>query len=66
MKYCLSLRQFSFPTINKMYISGFKELIFQLLALLIYITLVFAEWNTKDYMKREHSLYKPYQGKIGL
>jgi mannose-binding lectin 2 len=23
-----------------------------------------AEWNTKDYMKREHSLIKPYQGKV--
>ena len=21
------------------------------------------EWNTKDYLKREHSLVKPYQGK---
>lgn len=31
-----------------------------------YITLVFnpilAEWNTKDYVRREHSLTKPYQG----
>ncbi|XP_076631088.1 vesicular integral-membrane protein VIP36 [Colletes latitarsis] len=24
--------------------------------------LVVAEWNTKDYMKREHSLIRPYQG----
>lgn len=23
---------------------------------------VFAEWNTKDYLKREHTLVKPYQG----
>jgi mannose-binding lectin 2 len=23
-----------------------------------------AEWNTKDYMKREHSLIKPYQGEV--
>lgn len=22
-----------------------------------------AEWNTKDYMKKEHSLVRPYQGK---
>lgn len=22
-----------------------------------------AEWNTNDYMKREHSLIKPYQGR---
>lgn len=21
-----------------------------------------SEWNTRDYMKREHSLLKPYQG----
>lgn len=27
---------------------------------------VFSEWNTRDYMKREHSLLKPYQGKINL
>lgn len=39
---------------------------FSLLKLSIFISvfnLVLAEWNTKDYMKREHSLYKPYQGK---
>lgn len=23
---------------------------------------VLAEWNTKDYLKREHSLIKPYSG----
>lgn len=23
-----------------------------------------AEWNTKDFMKREHSLIKPYQGEF--
>lgn len=39
----------------------------------MYVTLIFvlivsilkftsAEWNTKDYMKREHSLIRPYQG----
>lgn len=26
------------------------------------LELVVAEWNTKDYMKREHSLIRPYQG----
>lgn len=26
------------------------------------VSSVAAEWNTKDYMKREHSLIKPYQG----
>lgn len=25
-----------------------------------------SEWNTRDYMKREHSLLKPYQGKMFL
>lgn len=25
---------------------------------------VYSEWNTRDYMKREHSLLKPYQGKM--
>ncbi|KAG8262550.1 Vesicular integral-membrane protein VIP36 [Homalodisca vitripennis] len=28
----------------------------------ILFSLVFGEWNTNDYLKREHSLYKPYQG----
>lgn len=39
----------------------------------MYLTLIYAlivsilksagaEWNTKDYMKREHSLIRPYQG----
>lgn len=32
-----------------------------LVALLV--TFSDAEWNTNDYMKREHSLVKPYQGK---
>ena len=27
-----------------------------------FLTLVRAEWNTKDFQKREHSLVKPYQG----
>lgn len=34
--------------------------------LLLIIGFVFfvgaAEWNTMDYMKREHSLIRPYQG----
>jgi hypothetical protein len=25
-----------------------------------------AEWNTKDYMKREQSLIKPYQGEVQI
>nr|CAG4640926.1 EOG090X07L3 [Eulimnadia texana] len=29
---------------------------------LLAICLATAEWNTKDYLKREHSLVKPYQG----
>jgi hypothetical protein len=27
---------------------------------------VYSEWNTRDYMKRDHSLLKPYQGKINF
>eukprot|EP00092_Neocalanus_flemingeri_P089581 GFUD01113355.1.p1 GENE.GFUD01113355.1~~GFUD01113355.1.p1 ORF type:complete len:328 (+),score=74.62 GFUD01113355.1:49-1032(+) len=30
--------------------------------LVIHATLLKAEWNTKDFLKREHSLTKPYQG----
>lgn len=33
-----------------------------LLTLLLLFLQINAEWNTKDYMKREHSLIKPYQG----
>ena len=33
---------------------------FTLLALSV--TYLRAEWNTKDFLKREHSLIKPYQG----
>nr|ATU82906.1 secreted Lectin-like protein [Pristhesancus plagipennis] len=32
-----------------------------LLNLLIVVN-VLAEWNSNDFMKREHSLIKPYQG----
>lgn len=27
---------------------------------------VYSEWNTRDYMKRDHSLLKPYQGKTNF
>ena len=30
----------------------------------IFVTISSAEWNTNDYMKRVHSLVKPYQGKL--
>jgi len=30
--------------------------------LFFFLSTVFAEWNTKDFQKREHSLIKPYQG----
>ena len=30
----------------------------------LFVTFSDAEWNTNDYMKREHSLVKPYQGKF--
>ncbi|XP_069679328.1 vesicular integral-membrane protein VIP36 [Periplaneta americana] len=30
--------------------------------LLLFLLQIKAEWNTKDYMKREHCLIKPYQG----
>ena len=33
-----------------------------LCALVLLLSAADAEWNTKDYMKREHSLIKPYQG----
>ena len=29
-----------------------------------FVTFSKAQWNTNDYMKREHSLIKPYQGKF--
>lgn len=33
-----------------------------LLLIISVLESVAQEWNTKDYMKREHSLIKPYQG----
>ena len=39
-----------------MYFEGLLGTIFS------FLTLVKAEWNTKDFQKREHSLVKPYQG----
>lgn len=30
--------------------------------LILLLTPILAEWNTKDYIRREHSLTKPYQG----
>lgn len=36
------------------------QLVINLLVFLI--SAVWAEWNTKDFQKREHSLVKPYQG----
>ncbi len=32
------------------------------MTVLFFISIVSASWNTRDYMKREHSLIKPYQG----
>jgi hypothetical protein len=38
----------------------FNEFVGLLLCFLSYVN---AEWNTKDFMKREHSLIKPYYGR---
>lgn len=32
--------------------------------LLMFLCVVNCEWNTNDYLKREHSLMKPYTGKL--
>lgn len=37
-----------------------------ILDLLLCIVQSNANWNTKDYLKREHSLIKPYQGNLIL
>lgn len=37
-----------------------------LITLIFYQTFTNAEWNTKDYLKKEHSLLKPYHGRFGL
>jgi len=31
---------------------------------LIILVQVLGEWNTEDYLKREHTLVKPYQGDL--
>ncbi|KAI5645620.1 legume-like lectin family domain-containing protein [Phthorimaea operculella] len=33
-----------------------------LFSIFVFFTPIFAEWNTRDYVRREHSLTKPYQG----
>lgn len=35
---------------------------FTILCISIFIIPILAEWNTRDYIRREHSLTKPYQG----
>lgn len=34
----------------------------QILCATLFLNPIFAEWNTRDYIRREHSLTKPYQG----
>lgn len=40
-----------------------KMLIIYLVVNIISISIVLGAWNTNDYLKREHSVVKPYQGK---
>ncbi|KPI93706.1 Vesicular integral-membrane protein VIP36 [Papilio xuthus] len=39
-----------------------KFLFIKFLFISVFYTPVFAEWNTRDYIMRQHSLTKPYQG----
>ncbi|KPJ19628.1 Vesicular integral-membrane protein VIP36 [Papilio machaon] len=39
-----------------------KLLFIKFLFISVFYTSVFAEWNTRDYIMRQHSLTKPYQG----
>lgn len=39
-----------------------RIIVFKLIYVFLY-SWVSATWNTQDYMKRDHSLIKPYQGK---
>ncbi|KAL0811430.1 hypothetical protein ABMA28_009832 [Loxostege sticticalis] len=41
---------------------GKSVLLTQILVLFSLCSPIFAEWNTRDYVRREHSLTKPYQG----
>ena len=43
-----------------------SELIWCYVFLVGVLNVVGAEWNTNDYMKREHSLVRPYQGSKNL
>lgn len=40
----------------------FKMLLYYILLINLF-NIVTGEWNSNDYMKREHSLVRPYQGK---
>ncbi|OWR42588.1 vesicular mannose-binding lectin protein [Danaus plexippus plexippus] len=39
-----------------------RTIFHQFLIVFLLLTPVLAEWNTRDYIRREHSLTKPYQG----
>jgi len=40
----------------------YRNLIDRFVLVFANMLVVLAEWNTKDYMKKDHSLVKPYQG----
>ncbi|XP_066998715.2 vesicular integral-membrane protein VIP36 [Anabrus simplex] len=44
------------------YVEIMPKTLLILIVVLLTSLITSAEWNTKDYMKREHSLIKPYQG----
>lgn len=39
-----------------------KSVLNSIFLLPLFLTPILAEWNTRDYIRREHSLTKPYQG----
>ncbi|XP_045455543.1 vesicular integral-membrane protein VIP36 [Melitaea cinxia] len=39
-----------------------KSVLSSIFLLPLFLTPILAEWNTRDYIRREHSLTKPYQG----
>ena len=52
--------QITLPLSVKMMLNVVVRYFFTVLTLSV--TYLRAEWNTKDFLKREHSLIKPYQG----
>lgn len=49
---------------NQITLTNIRTIYYVFITISFFANEVYSEWNTRDYMKREHSLLKPYQGKM--